>query len=89
MRNAGINVCCGGIVGMGEIAPQRAALIAQLANLDPIPSSVPINHLVQVEGTPLHGPAQARPVRIRAHDRGRAHHDAEGDGAPVRRPAAK
>ena len=48
-------VCCGGIVGMGESRAQRAGLIAQLANLDPYPESVPINHLVQVEGTPLHG----------------------------------
>src|SRR5512142_3262197 len=55
VRNAGINVCCGGIVGMGESRHARAGLIAQLANLDPYPESVPINHLVQVEGTPLHG----------------------------------
>jgi biotin synthase len=54
VRNAGINVCCGGIVGMGESRLQRAGLIAQLANLDPQPESVPINNLVQVEGTPLH-----------------------------------
>jgi biotin synthase len=47
-------VCCGGIVGMGESVVQRAGLIAQLANMDPYPESVPINHLVQVEGTPLH-----------------------------------
>jgi biotin synthase len=46
-------VCCGGIVGMGETRRARAGLIAQLANLDPYPESVPINHLVQVEGTPL------------------------------------
>ena len=55
VRNAAIKVCCGGIVGMGETRRQRAALIAQLANLDPQPESVPINHLVQVAGTPLHG----------------------------------
>ncbi len=54
VRAAGINVCCGGIVGMGESPTQRAGLIAQLANLDPYPESVPINHLVQVEGTPLY-----------------------------------
>ncbi len=53
VRSAGIHVCCGGIVGMGESRRQRAALVAQLANLDPPPESVPINHLVQVEGTPL------------------------------------
>ena len=55
VRDAGINVCCGGIVGMGESRHARAGLIAQLANLDPYPESVPINHLVQVEGTPLYG----------------------------------
>ncbi|HVW65359.1 MAG TPA: biotin synthase BioB [Nitrosospira sp.] len=55
VRGAGINVCCGGIVGMGESRHARAGLLAQLANLDPYPESVPINHLVQVEGTPLHG----------------------------------
>jgi biotin synthase len=55
VRGAGINVCCGGIVGMGESRRQRAGLIGQLANLHPYPESVPINHLVQVEGTPLHG----------------------------------
>jgi biotin synthase len=54
VRAAGIGVCCGGIVGMGESAAQRAGLIAQLANMDPYPESVPINQLVQVEGTPLH-----------------------------------
>ena len=53
VRAAGLRVCCGGIVGMGESRRQRAGLISQLANLDPYPESVPINHLVQVEGTPL------------------------------------
>jgi biotin synthase len=55
VRVAGVRVCCGGIVGMGESRAQRAGLIAQLANLDPYPESVPINNLVQVEGTPLYG----------------------------------
>jgi biotin synthase len=55
VRDAGIKVCCGGIVGMGESSAQRAGLLAQLANLDPYPESVPINNLVQVEGTPLYG----------------------------------
>jgi biotin synthase len=55
VREAGLHVCCGGIVGMGESRRTRAALIAQLANMDPYPESVPINNLVQVEGTPLHG----------------------------------
>lgn len=58
VRDAGINVCCGGIVGMGESRRERAGLIAQLASLDPPPESVPINYLVQVEGTPLHDQLQ-------------------------------
>lgn len=54
VRNAGVSVCCGGIVGMGESRAQRAGLIAELANLSPrYPESVPINNLVKVEGTPL------------------------------------
>jgi biotin synthase len=53
VRNAGMSVCCGGIVGMGESRRQRAAFIAKLANLNPYPESVPINHLVPVAGTPL------------------------------------
>ena len=53
VRSAGMSVCCGGIVGMGESRAERAGLIAQLANLDPYPESVPINELVRVEGTPL------------------------------------
>jgi biotin synthase len=55
VRGAGIHVCSGGIVGMGEERLHRAGLIAQLANLDPYPESVPINNLVQVGGTPLAG----------------------------------
>jgi biotin synthase len=53
VRDAGVKVCCGGIVGMGENATQRAGLIAELANLSPYPESVPINNLVRVQGTPL------------------------------------
>jgi len=53
VRGAGMSVCCGGIVGMGESRSERAGLIAQLANLEPHPESVPINELVRVEGTPL------------------------------------
>jgi biotin synthase len=55
VRGAGMKVCCGGIVGLGESREGRAGLIAQLASLDPQPESVPINDLVQVEGTPLAG----------------------------------
>ena len=59
VRRAGISVCCGGIVGMGESPVDRAGLIAQLANLNPYPESVPINSLVRVPGTPL---ADAPPI---------------------------
>ncbi len=53
VRDAGLKVCCGGIVGINETRKDRAGLIASLANLDPQPESVPINQLVKVEGTPL------------------------------------
>ena len=64
VRHAGIHVCCGGIVGMGETRGARAALIAQLASMDPYPESVPINNLVQVEGTPLHGTEALDPLEF-------------------------
>ena len=64
VRDAGINVCCGGIVGMGETRAQRAGLIAELATLDPYPESVPINNLVQVPGTPLHGVTAIDPLEF-------------------------
>jgi biotin synthase len=64
VRSAGLKVCCGGIVGMGESREQRAGLIAQLANLNPYPESVPVNHLVQVEGTPLHGLDKLDPLEF-------------------------
>ena len=53
VRTAGISICCGGIIGMGETQTDRAGLLEVLANLDPHPESVPINALVAVEGTPL------------------------------------
>ncbi len=62
VRRAGISVCSGGIVGMGESLTQRAGLIAQLANLNPYPESVPINSLVKVEGTPLADAADLDPL---------------------------
>jgi biotin synthase len=55
VRDAGMKVCCGGIVGMGESPQDRAGLLITLANLPEHPESVPINNLVQVPGTPLHG----------------------------------
>jgi biotin synthase len=62
VREAGINVCCGGIVGMGESDSDRAGLLVQLANLPKHPESVPINMLVQVEGTPLAGTSRLDPL---------------------------
>ena len=59
VRRAGITVCCGGIIGMGESDEDRVGLLHQLANLEPHPESVPINMLVKVQGTPL---ADAEPV---------------------------
>jgi len=62
VRTAGMHICSGGIVGMGENLAQRAGLIAQLANLAPYPESVPINNLVKVEGTPLAQTAELDPL---------------------------
>src|SRR6059036_3730000 len=62
VRKAGITVCCGGIIGMGESDDDRIGLLHQLAILDPHPESVPINLLVRVEGTPLSEAAAADPL---------------------------
>ena len=62
VRKSGMNICSGGIIGMGESLTQRAGLIAQLANMDPYPESVPINNLVKVEGTPLAGTEDLDPL---------------------------
>ncbi|OVZ60700.1 biotin synthase BioB [Pigmentiphaga sp. NML080357] len=64
VRDAGIKVCCGGIVGLGESRRERAGLIVQLANMDPYPESVPINNLVRVEGTPLADNAAVDPFEF-------------------------
>jgi biotin synthase len=64
VREAGINVCCGGIVGMGEAREDRVGMIAALANLPVHPESVPINMLVKVEGTPLAGGARLDPLEF-------------------------
>ena len=64
VRTVGIKVCCGGILGMGESRRHRAGLIAQLANLDPYPESVPINQLVPIEGTPLAGMPPLDPIEF-------------------------
>jgi len=62
VREAGISVCCGGIVGMGESATDRAGMIEALANLPEHPESVPINALVKVEGTPLDAAPELSPL---------------------------
>jgi biotin synthase len=64
VRAAGVKLCCGGIVGMGESRRDRAGLLAQLAQLDPHPESVPINLLVQVPGTPLFGADELDPLEL-------------------------
>jgi biotin synthase len=62
VRDAGINVCCGGIVGMGESDIDRSKLLIELANMPKHPESVPVNMLVQVEGTPLMGTEALDPL---------------------------
>ena len=64
VREAGINVCSGGILGLGEDRRDRASMLRQLANLPQHPESVPINNLVQVEGTPLHGTEALDPLEF-------------------------
>ena len=62
VRKAGITVCCGGILGMGESEDDRIGLLHQLATLDPHPESVPINMLVRAPGTPLAGAPDLDPL---------------------------
>lgn len=64
VRDAGINVCCGGIIGMGEGRRGRASMIAQLANMSPPPDSVPINQLVAVPGTPMESAESVDPLEF-------------------------
>ncbi len=64
VREAGINVCCGGIVGMGESRADRVSMLRELANLPEHPGSVPINQLVKVEGTPLDVPTEIEPLEF-------------------------
>ena len=61
VQDAGLNVCSGGIIGMGEKLMDRAGMLQTLANMSPHPQSVPINQLVQVEGTPLDGAEKLDP----------------------------
>jgi biotin synthase len=64
VREAGINVCCGGIVGMGEDRTDRVSMLCELANLPEHPGSVPINRLVRVQGTPLGEQAEIEPLEF-------------------------
>jgi len=64
VRRAGLKVCCGGIVGLGEDRRDRAAMMTGLANLDPHPESVPVNMLVRVEGTPLSDAGDLDPLEF-------------------------
>jgi biotin synthase len=64
VRRAGVQVCCGGIIGMGESVEDRAGLLQALANFDPHPESVPINALVAVPGTPLEDRPQIDPLDL-------------------------
>jgi biotin synthase len=64
VRSAGITMCCGGIIGMGERLEDRAGLLQVLANLKPHPESVPINALVAVEGTPLEEQVAVDPLEL-------------------------
>jgi len=64
VRSAGINVCCGGILGMGESRNDRVGLLQELANQQPHPESVPINMLVRVEGTPLQDASEFDPIEF-------------------------
>ncbi len=64
VRDAGLKVCCGGIIGMGETAHDRSELLHTLATMPEHPGSVPINQLVQIEGTPLHGTEPLDPIEF-------------------------
>ena len=88
VRKAGITVCCGGIVGMGESERDRIGLLRQLAILDPHPESVPINMLVRVGRHAAAATAAARSAGDGAHDCHRAHSDAAIDGAAGGGPRA-
>jgi biotin synthase len=78
VRTAGMKTCCGGIVGMGEARADRAGLLVALAGLPQHPGAG--------RGHAAGGHTRAAAIRVRAHDRGRPHHDAGIDGAPVGRP---
>ena len=64
VQEAGLSVCCGGIIGMGESARDRCAMLAQLGRLDPHPESLPVNLLVRTAGTPLEDAADLDPLEL-------------------------
>lgn len=64
VRDAGVTVCCGGIVGMGESLDDRLSMLQVLSSLDPHPESVPVNALVAVDGTPLEGTPPVEPLEM-------------------------
>ena len=64
VQDAGLSVCCGGIVGMGESSRDRCALLAQIGRLDPHPESLPVNLLVRIAGTPLGDAAELDPIEL-------------------------
>ena len=64
VRRAGVTLCCGGIIGMGETLTDRASMLQVLATMDPHPESVPVNGLVAVEGTPLEGRETFEPLEL-------------------------
>ena len=64
VQEAGISVCCGGIIGMGESARDRCAMLAELGRLDPHPESLPVNVLVRIAGTPLAGADDLDPIEL-------------------------
>ena len=88
VREAGIKVCSGGIVGMGEEPEDRVDMLVTLANLPEHPESVPINMLIAIPGHAARGCGEDRRHRLRAHHRARPHSHAAVIRAPFRRPHA-
>ena len=86
VRKAGITVCCGGILGMGESAEDRIGLLQQLSNLNPHPESVPVNTLVRAEGTPLQNAPDLDYACHGSHNRVRSNPHARSPGKARRRP---
>ena len=89
VREAGIKVCAGGILGMGETTDDRIAMLVTLANLPVPPESVPINMLIPIPGSKLGDAAPVDPDRIRPHHRTCPHPDAEIPCPPLCRAHAR